>query len=148
MGKSCQTLGNLIQNITLEEARSWRDSGDGWTVTEVMCHLRDFDEFFMGRAEMMLTRDHPDLPAYDHEALAIERSYNAQDLFEVYADLKRHRASFQALYEGLTEDQWKLDGKHPERESFDMLDSLMQVGLHDVNHIEQISRIMAEKRVD
>lgn len=148
MKKTLKTLGNVIDGLSLADARSWRDTGDGWTVTEVMCHLRDFDEFFMGRAELMLTQDHPTLPAYDHEALAIERKYNEQDLFEVYADLVEHRAKFVGLFEGLTDGQWQLDGKHPERESFDMLDALMQVGLHDSTHIEQITRIIAEKRLE
>lgn len=145
MRLSVRTLGNVIQGLTLEQAKSWRDSGDGWTVTEVMCHLRDFDVFFYGRAEMMVALENPILPAYDHEALAIELKYNEQNLFEVYEDLKSHREKFAQFFDGLEGEQWDHEGQHPERDSFTMLDSLMQVGLHDNVHLEQITRIIAEK---
>ena len=111
-----------------------------------MCHLRDFDMFFYGRAEMMLALENPILPAYDHEALAIELKYNEEYLFEVYESLKAHREKFAQFFEGLQGEQWGHTGQHPERESFEMLDSLMQVGLHDNDHIEQMTRIIAEKR--
>ena len=145
MRKTVQSLGNIIKPLTLEETKSWRDTGDGWTVTEVMCHLRDFDVFFYGRAEMMVALENPILPAYDHEALAIELKYNEQNVFEVYADLKAHREKFAEFFESLEGEQWDHEGQHPERDSFTMLDSLMQVGLHDNVHIEQMTRIIAEK---
>lgn len=145
MRKTVQTLGNIIKPLTLEEAKTWRDTGDGWTVTEVMCHLRDFDVFFYGRAEMMVALENPILPAYDHEALAIDLKYNEQNVFEVYEDLKEHREKFATFFVGLEGEQWDHEGQHPERDSFTMLDSLMQVGLHDNVHIEQMTRIIAEK---
>ena len=147
MRKSVQTLGNIIQPLTLEEATTWRDSGDGWTVTEVMCHLRDFDVFFYGRAEMMVALEDPILPAYDHEQLAIDLKYNEQNVFEVYESLKTHREKFAQFFDGLEGEQWDHEGKHPERDSFVMLDSLMQVGLHDNVHMEQMTRIIAEKKI-
>lgn len=145
MEKTCQILKNLVQNLTIEEATTWRDSGHGWTVTEVMCHLRDFDRIFMGRAHLMLEKENADLGAYDHEEMAILHKYNQQNLFTVLAELQQHRALFVQFYRDLTPEQWGRSGNHPERDSFDMLDSLMQVGLHDATHIEQISRIIAEK---
>jgi hypothetical protein len=33
---------------------------------------------------------------------------------------------------------------HPERDSFTMIDSVQQVGLHDVTHIEQITRVLTQ----
>lgn len=148
MNKSVETLGNITKTITQEEATTWRDSGNGWTVVEVLCHLRDFDGFFRHRAEMMLAEDHPQLPAYDHEALAIEQRYNDQDLYTVYAELIDSRGKTSQFFESLTEDQWKRTGIHPERGHFTMIDALIQVGTHETNHIEQITRIIAERETD
>lgn len=146
MRKSVKTLGNVIQGLTLEQATTWRDGGDGWTVTEVMCHLRDFDVFFYGRAEMMVALENPVLPAYDHLALARDLKYNEQNLFDVYESLRIHREKFAQFFESLEGDQWDHTGQHPERDSFEMLDALMQVGLHDNDHLEQVTRIIAEKK--
>ncbi len=145
MQQTCQTLGHILSDVDQETATTLRDGPDGWTVLEVVCHLRDFDEFFYGRAVMMLDQDQPVLPAYDHEALAIERNYNSQDLRQTYTDLTKSRQRFVEFFEALTEVQWSRDGHHPERDHFSMLDSLMQVGLHDVVHLEQITRILTQR---
>ena len=144
MRKSCDILAHILQGVTDEQARALRDGPDGWSIIEIVCHLRDFDEFFYSRAQMMQTQTQPQLPAYDHEALAIERGYQAEDLAEALAALKTSRARFIAFFADLTPEQWARDGVHPERDSFTMTDAAMQVGLHDLDHLEQITRVLAQ----
>ncbi len=143
MKTTCDILENVLQDVTQEQATTLRDGPDGWTVVEVVCHLRDFDGFFHHRAIMMLEQDHPTLPGYDHEALAIERNYNSEQLSEALAALKSSRQRFIDLFKSLSAEQWERTGIHPEREYFNMTEAVMQVGLHDVTHIEQITRILA-----
>jgi hypothetical protein len=143
---TCRTYGNIVSAISTADATTWRDGGDGWTALEVLCHVADFDEFFYGRAVMMLEQDYPNLPAYDHEALAIERAYNRQDKAVVYARLLESRTRFVALFETLSDEQWNRAGIHPERGHFTLLDALIQVGTHDVTHLEQMTRILAERK--
>lgn len=145
MQRSLQTVGNLVANLDQELATTLRDPNDGdkgWTILEILCHLRDFDEFYQQRIQMMLTSDYPHLPAYDHEQLAIERQYNEQDLQQVYAALVASRTRFVQLSQGLSDEQWRRAGVHPHRGYFSMLDACMQVGPHDNIHIEQITRIL------
>ncbi len=144
MQKTCQTLGNVLKQVSQEQATTLRDGSDGWTIVEVVCHLRDFDEFFYGRAVMMREQSQPDLPGYDHEALAIEREYNKENLQSVYKSLVQSRERFVAFFNSLSEAEWECAGNHPERDRFTMTDSVMQVGGHDVTHIEQITRILNE----
>lgn len=146
IGKTRDILRNIVSSTTQEAAITYRDSGDGWTVLETLCHLRDYDGFFYGRAVMMLENEHPLLPAYDHDALVIERRYNEQNLQQVFAELDESRGVFIAFFEGLDEAGWAKTGIHPERGYFTMMDALVQVGTHDVTHIEQITRILAEKK--
>lgn len=147
MQYTLQSIGHIVTGTNQQDATTYRDSGDGWTVLEVICHLRDFDGYFRHRAEMILTQDRPDLPAYDHEAIAIEQQYNAQDLYQAYADLVTAREGFVGFFKGLQDADWTRTGNHPERSHpFSMLDALVQVGHHDANHIEQMLRILREKR--
>ncbi len=92
---------------------------------------------------MMLEQDVPTLPPADHEALVIEHSYNSKNLQQVYAEFSASREQTINLFKGLNDAQWNRLGLHPERPHFSMTDSLVQIGLHDVNHIEQITRILA-----
>lgn len=146
MRRTLMTIDNIITEVDQNTATTYRDSGDGWTVLETLCHVRDFDGFFYGRAVMMLEQQPtPQLPAYDHDALAIERRYNEQNLQVVLEDLKASRERFITFFEGLNEDEWERDGIHPERGYFTMTDAAMQVATHDLTHIEQITHILKDK---
>jgi hypothetical protein len=142
MNLTARTLGHLLAPVSQEQATTLRDGPNGWTTVEVLCHLRDFDGFFRGRAEMMLAGGTPQLPAYDHEALAIERNYNAERLTDVYDALLRSREATHARFASLTPEQWELAGIHPETGYFTLTDAVRQVGTHDLTHIEQILKIL------
>ncbi|MBZ0302658.1 MAG: DinB family protein [Anaerolineae bacterium] len=143
---TCAAFGHVLRTITQEQAQTWRDQNDapnGWTALEVLGHLADFDEYFYQRAVMMLEQDNPQLPAYNHKALAVEHAYNQQDKDAVYARLVQSRARFITFFRQLTDEQWARVGVHPERGHFTMWDALMQVATHDSRHLEQLIRIIS-----
>lgn len=144
MRLTCKILSHILRHVSTMDARRLRDGSDGWSIVEIVCHLRDFDEIFHSRARMMLEMEYPELPAYDHEAMAIERNYQAESLADAYNALKASRARFAAFFEALTPAEWARGGAHPERDSFSMTDALMQVSAHDLDHLEQITRVMAQ----
>lgn len=143
MGETLQVLGHLLTQVTQEQAQTLRDGEDGWTVLEVVCHLRDFNGFFFKRAQMIVEQDNPALPAYDHEAIAIEQRYNEQNLREAFVALADEREAFRDFFKNLTEEQWTRVGIHPEKGVFSLIDAAAQVGTHELDHIEQITRILA-----
>jgi uncharacterized damage-inducible protein DinB len=144
MQKTLVVLGNILKNVSHEQATTVRDGETGWTVLETVCHLRDYDEFYYQRAKLIIEEEYPTLPAYDQEALAVERKYNEQNLAQVYAELVKSREQFVDFFHNLTNEQWEHAGLHPEDGHFTMTDAVMQVSRHDLNHIEQITRILAE----
>ena len=140
--------GHVLATVSAETAVTLRDPNDGdkgWTITEIICHLRDFDEFFRLRAMMMREQEYPALPAYDHEALAIERAYNSQDITAVFTDWCAKRDQFITFFQNLTEEEWGRAGVHPERGHFTMLDALFQIVTHDGVHLEQLTRMLSMK---
>ncbi len=144
MHTTVKMLGSILARVTPQEVTTLRDGPDGWTTLEIVCHLRDFDGFFRGRAELILAQDLPDLPAYDHEALAHERAYNQQDMQQVYAELLASRQQTAAFFAALPDAAYERAGTHPTRGYFTLFDALVQVGYHDVEHIEQITRVLAQ----
>ncbi len=145
MRRTLMTIDNIVAEVNQETATTYRDSGDGWTILETLCHVRDFDSFFYGRAVMMLEQTTPQLPAYDHDALAIERRYNEQNLQVALEELKASRERFTIFFENLNDDEWARDGIHPERGHFTLTDAAMQVATHDLTHIEQITHILRDR---
>ena len=140
---SSEILGHIVSGLSEAEAHAKRDGADGWSIVEIVCHLRDFDAIFRGRAQMMLDEDYPQLPAYDHEAMAIERDYQSESAAAAYAQLSQSRRDFIAFFKALSEEQWARAGVHPEKGHFTLTDALMQVALHDLDHLEQITRVLA-----
>ena len=138
-------LEYILADVSQRTATTRRDPNDGdkgWTVTEVVCHLRDFDGIFLARARRIVAERDPALTGYDHEQLAVEGRYNEQELRVVLDDLRRSRTEFVTFFQGLDADAWNRAGIHAERGRFTLDDALMQVGLHDALHLEQITRIL------
>ena len=144
MAKTCAILQNILHNLDAGHATSLRDGPQGWNTVEVLCHLRDFDTIFRERAALMLQQDNPALPAYDHEALVIERAYSKQNLHTVLAQLVASRQKSLEFFGALTEAQWNRPGLHAERGPITLNDIVVQFGMHDLDHIEQITRILSQ----
>lgn len=145
MRQTHDTLRHVLVAVSQESATTLRDARDGdkgWTVLEVLCHLRDYDNIFRSRAEMMRQQEYPALPFYDHEELARSSNYNGQELAKVLQEFTTSRQQTLTFFEGLDNEEWQRAGIHPERGHFTMLDAALQIGMHDVIHTEQITRIL------
>ncbi|MCU0499908.1 MAG: DinB family protein [Anaerolineae bacterium] len=144
MQKTIDTYGHVLKDLTPEQAVAYTDGPEGWSVVEVLCHVRDFNEIFLQRAQLMAAHDQPALQAYDHEALVVERDYKSQDFRAVYADLRAKREEAIRFFEALTPEQWERVGIHPEVGPITLMDSMIQVGHHDADHLEQLTRIITQ----
>lgn len=139
------TTLSVLTGVSQATATTLRDAHDGdkgWTVLEVLCHVRDFDNLFRQRAQLMCAEEYPALPAYDHEQMAKAGNYNAQQLVKVIAEYSDSRRQTITFFTALNDELWLRAAIHPERGHFTMLDAALQIGLHDMTHLEQITRIL------
>jgi hypothetical protein len=142
MRKTPVILAAILRGVTQDQAQAATDGPDGWSVVEVMCHLRDYEELFFRRARMILETDNPKLPGYDQAELARERDYAHQDLAAAFQEYVDTRQQYLNLLTSLDENQWQRTGIHPETSDITLLELAMNIGLHDVNHIEQIAHTL------
>ncbi|MEO0563108.1 MAG: DinB family protein [Chloroflexota bacterium] len=137
----------LTQNMSREEQRNLRDGGTGWTVVEVICHLRDFDGIFQQRAEMTLSQENAALPFPDPDRLARERNYNVLDASTALSQWEAARRRMMDVFQGIAdEDIWNKTAAHPKRGPFSLNDQLMLVPQHDMLHLAQLIKILGERR--
>ena len=146
LGKTINTLGYIVETTSQQDASAYRDGGDGWTALEVVGHLRDYEEVFIERTRLTLNEDNPALPMPDQEALAVERAYNSGDLRQTYKEWAALRREFIPMLEGVDESGWERPAVHPRRGPFTLTDQLMLIEWHDLNHIEQIAKILLERK--
>src|SRR5690349_3539044 len=81
----------LLRGCTQEQAQSARGGDEGWSVVEVVCHLRDAEERALER--MRALRDQPRalISGYNQEQWAKDRNYAAADLRAALAAFKQFR---------------------------------------------------------
>jgi uncharacterized damage-inducible protein DinB len=144
--KDLQILDSILKTISPQDATTYRDGGTGWTVLEVLCHLRDYETVFLERAAVTVEQEFPTLPNPNPDEWAAERRYNEQDLSTAYNEWVNRRQTFLSYLEGLDEPSWQRTANHPRRGSMSLQDQLTLTAWHDVNHIEQITRILAERK--
>lgn len=135
-------LQGMLHGVDQEWAEEATDGPDGWSVVEVVCHLRDFEQIFFERARQTLAEDEPVLTPRDHEAMARDGDYQHQELCEALSDLRETRRAFLIWMESLTPKQWQRQALHPENGPMTILDMALQTTLHDVTHLDQISRAL------
>lgn len=146
MEQGLQTLTSIVNNHPDDQLTTYKDGGDGWTVLQVMCHLRDFEDVFYGRIKGMVTDDNPALPFPDPDEQAAENAYHEDNIHAVLATLTKTRREFIEYMKSLGESDWEQTGIHPTRGTFTPHDQLFLNTLHDSIHLEQITRILAEKK--
>src|SRR5207245_3664427 len=121
---------------------SRRPDGKNWAAKEVVCHLRDVEEMFMGRFGMILAMDNPKL-AFDPttpDRWAEERQYLRNDAPLAVAAFRARRDESLALLRALTPEQWKRAGVHASRGPITINDFVTLMAWHDDNHLDQLKR--------
>lgn len=146
MKKVLDSIQIITKMYTPEDLCTYRDSGDGWTVLEVICHLRDFEEIFFQRAKQTVEQNRPDLPFPHPDELAKEKQYNQQNIEQVMDEWQQIRGDYIAFLEKRAESDWERIANHPTRGDFTLHDQVFLIAWHDTNHMEQILRIVQEKQ--
>ncbi len=142
--KTLQTWHSILAHVSQETATTLRDGTDGWTSLEILCHVHEFDLIFLQRAQSVLGGETPTFASYDVDALARERDYNARDLRQALAALDESRAVLLTFYRAVADDQWGMAGLHPEYGEQTLMKMLVQAAHHNIDHIEQMTRVLAQ----
>lgn len=141
--RTLKTITNVITGANPADLRTKRDGPDGWTPLDIVCHLRDLEPLFISRAQSVIEQDNPTFVTYDVNQLVVDNNYAAQDPAEALAELSANRARMLALFRAAADDQWSRSGVHPVYGPQTLLDILMHVAHHDMDHIEQMTRVLA-----
>lgn len=139
-------LESLLQGITQEQALTLRDGDDGWNIVFIVCHLRDFEPVGAQRVRDLLAHPDPTFATASVDDFIRDNSYATADLHQALAAYLQLRRETIALLEPLTDEQWLLTGIHPAQGPATLLDVAVNAGLHDVDHLEQIARCLAQLR--
>jgi hypothetical protein len=139
--RTADELVAAMQNQS-DTTLSRRPDAKSWAAKEVVCHLRDVEESFMGRFEKILAMDEPRLAGVDPDRWAEERQYLRCDTVEALAAFRRRRAETLAFLRRLSGEQTRRAGVHATRGRLTIDDFVSALAWHDDNHLDQLRRAL------
>ena len=125
-----------------EVALCRRPDEKNWAPKEVVCHLRDVEEFFMLRFQILAAAHEPPLIPADPERWAEDRQYIRSDAAEAARAFRRRRDESLAHLRGLADPQWTRAGLHPTYGRMTLEDVVSLMVWHDANHLDQLHRAL------
>ncbi len=135
-----EVLETLLDGYTQTQAATARGGDEGWSVIEVVCHLRDAEEQALARMRLMRDTTDPAIAAYDQERWARERNYPEASLREALAGFTRFRVQHVTELERLSLQEWERSGRHEEQGSITISSHTLYIVAHDALHTAQIAR--------
>jgi hypothetical protein len=126
----------------LEEAElRWRPSEDDYCLKEIAAHLRDCEEHFVECLERIARKEGARLPAFDGDALVLDRDYREADLYEALEGFGSLRQRSVSLLWGPGCDDWERCGVHPYRGRVSVAQLTREQSEHDLEHLWQARRL-------
>ena len=122
---------------------SRRPSPGSWAPTEVVCHLRDNEEWFLERMRYIVAMDLPRFVATIPDRWADERQYLTNDGVQALDAFARRRRETLQFLGGLSSDAWTRAGVHVDSRGRRTIDEFLSVmAWHDDNHLDQLRRAL------
>jgi len=135
----------LLQGLTADEA-DLRPDANRFTIREIMAHLADWDEVFLGRLKRTRAEDDPTLDGYDMDKRAASHYYGATDVREQVALFRVRRARLVAFLRELETGDWARSCVRPEIGRLTMEELTLMIPLHDSYHVQQVMEWLTAAR--
>ncbi len=142
---TAKKLERLIKGVPAGKLRK-RPAADKWSVSEIVAHLADAE--IVGGFRMRLILGAPGTPvaAFDQDSWVTSGHYEKRDPRKSAEQFRVIREANLALLKSLTPEQWKHYGMHSERGQETIEHIVRMFAGHDLNHLQQIERILAKKK--
>lgn len=144
-GRTAKRLGRLINGVSPSALRA-RPAPGKWSVAEILAHLADTEIVGSWRIRAILGAPGTALQPFDQDAWVAAGHYDRRhprqslELFRVLREMNV------ALFRALTPEQWRHHGVHGERGVETVEHMVRLYAGHDLNHTQQIERILAAQR--
>jgi uncharacterized damage-inducible protein DinB len=142
MEKAPDLFAAAIQGAS-EAALSQRPDAKNWSAKEIICHVRDTEEFFLNRLQMILTFDEPKFSLADAGRWVVERQYLRNDAGEAIAAFRQRRQETLQFVKEIKPEQWERACIHAVRGRMTFRDYVNLLAGHDKIHLEQVKRALA-----
>jgi uncharacterized damage-inducible protein DinB len=134
-------IAELIKGVSREELRRKPAPGK-WSVSEIVAHLAEDEIVQIWRYRQMLENPGVALAGFDQDKWAQLGDYGTREIGDSLELFRLLRESNIAMFSRLSEKEWQSNGVHGERGPMTVRSLMEHMAGHDLNHLEQIKRIL------
>ena len=145
LGETVPALRELTAGL---EPAGWtyRPADGEWSITEIICHLRDVDrEVHLARLQSLIHQEQPFMPGVVPDTWAVERNYQAQDGPAALAALSAARRELLALLPPAHSAIWERRGRHTFFGPTSFLELVCLILEHDILHLQQVRDVLERR---
>jgi hypothetical protein len=137
-------LARLLKGVSPASARK-RPAPDKWSIAEIVVHMADTEVVFGYLIRGIVGEPGTRIDGFDQDAWLAALHYDKRDMKKSFAEYRAFREANVALLKSLTPEQWNICGIHKERGPETMETVVKMFAGHDLNHFQQIERILASR---
>jgi hypothetical protein len=141
--KTPELLADLVVSVP-DNKLSTRPAPGKWSVAELLAHFADAEIVSTWRYRQMMEHDGCPLPGYDQELWHKLGDYPSRRPEEALLLFRLLREANLRMFAQLTPEAWQRHGIHSERGPMTVRDLAVQIAGHDLNHLQQIRKILGE----
>lgn len=98
------------------------------------------------RYRQMIEHDQVTLEGFDQELWARLGKYETWNATEALEMFRLLREANLRMLDALTPEQWQRSGNHVERRKLTVRELVRHMAAHDINHIEQIEKVLGDQK--
>lgn len=136
-------LTAMLVGVGPDQARMRPGPDGGWSVVEVLCHLRDAERIALDRERLIRVQDKPVVAALNADALAAAGQYHQADLQTVLAEFIHLRATRCAELTAQPAVAWDRTCLHETVGEWSIRHHVLHWVWHDLSHIAQIAQVLS-----
>jgi len=138
-------LAKLLKGVSTAKARK-RPAPGKWSIAEIVAHIADTELVGGYRIRAILGAPGGPVIGFDQDVWVTALHYDKRDFKKSFEQYRALREANLALLKSLTPEQWKHHGMHNERGPESVETIVKMFAGHDLNHFQQIERILAAKQ--
>ena len=118
-----------------------RPSASEWSLTEIVCHLRDVEqEVNLPRLHAVVEQDNPFISGADTDPWALERDYQSQDGPRAMRDFARARKATARFLRAQPASVWTRTARHAIFGPTQLVEIVGWFLDHDLIHLDQVRK--------
>jgi hypothetical protein len=143
---TAKKLERAIKGVPAAKLRK-RPAPGNWSVSEIVAHFADVEVAVGFRMRLILGAPGTPVAAFDQDSWVTSLHYEKRDPRKSVEQFRVAREANLALLKSLTPEQWEHYGMHAERGQETIEHMVRLLAGHDLNHLQQIERIVSRKEV-